>query len=82
MQRVNPVAIAVFGGAVTAVAVFAWLNRYEYQTVQPAPGSVFETRRDRWTGEICVTYAKIWQLVPPGLYSCEVDLSEFVTNRN
>lgn len=64
-----------------SLGLYAFVNRYSYQLVQILPGLVYETRRDQWTGDTCVTYTNYWERVPAELYSCDPckdDLDEFV----
>ena len=62
---------AILGGAAIAAGSLAWMNRYEYRVVEIAPGRMLETKRDTWTGAICVAYATAWQGVPRRLGACD-----------
>ena len=49
--------------AVLFAGTYAWVNRYEVQTLSNAPGCIII---DRWTGETCFA---VFQLTAP-IYRC------------
>jgi hypothetical protein len=71
MLRINRVVAAILCGATLALALYAWLNRYEYRLVEIAPGVFFETKRDAWTGRTCVARATAREGLPREVPECD-----------
>ena len=73
MQRINPVVAAILCGVAVGIALFAWLNRYEYRVVEVSPGVFYQTKRNTWTGLTCVVWVSPLGHTPPGLQACRED---------
>jgi hypothetical protein len=61
----------VFSVVIVAMAVYAWLNRYEYRIIEVAPEVFLETKLDTWTGATCVAHATAWEKRPRDVPGCD-----------
>jgi len=61
MQRINPVVAAILCGVAVVIALFAWLNRYEYRVLEISPGALARANLIL-KSDPAVSFVEIWSM--------------------